>query len=65
MISGSQNESAISRDSFATLMSMAERGVLKPVIDSVVPFTNIVDAHRRVDTGRKVGSVVLTHTRDC
>jgi hypothetical protein len=30
------------------------------VIDSVLPFDQIVDAHRRVDTGHKVGSLVLT-----
>jgi hypothetical protein len=29
------------------------------VIDSVVPFEQIVDAHRRVDSGHKVGSLVL------
>jgi len=30
------------------------------VIDTVLPFTQIVDAHRRVDSGRKVGSLALT-----
>jgi hypothetical protein len=30
------------------------------VIDSVLPFAQIVEAHRRVDSGHKVGSVVLT-----
>jgi NADPH:quinone reductase-like Zn-dependent oxidoreductase len=34
--------------------------VLKPVIDSVLPFAQIVEAHRRVDTGHKAGSIVLT-----
>ena len=33
---------------------------MKPVIDSVVPFAQIVEAHRRVDGGHKVGSVVVT-----
>jgi NADPH:quinone reductase-like Zn-dependent oxidoreductase len=47
-------------DLLRTLMAMAERGALTPVIDSVVPFDRIVDAHRRVDTGHKVGSVVVT-----
>jgi NADPH:quinone reductase-like Zn-dependent oxidoreductase len=46
-------------DGYATLMSLAERGVLTPVIDSVLPFEQIVDAHRRVDGGHKVGSLVL------
>jgi NADPH:quinone reductase-like Zn-dependent oxidoreductase len=47
-------------DHYRTLMSLAERGKLKPVIDSVLPFAQIVEAHRRVDSGHKVGSVVLT-----
>jgi NADPH:quinone reductase-like Zn-dependent oxidoreductase len=47
-------------DHYRTLMSLAERGELTPVIDSVLPFAQIVEAHRRVDSGHKVGSVVLT-----
>jgi NADPH:quinone reductase-like Zn-dependent oxidoreductase len=43
-----------------TLVSLAEQGVLKPVIDSVLPFAQIAEAHRRVDTGHKVGTIVLT-----
>ena len=42
-----------------TLMSLAEQGVLKPVIDSVLPSARVADAHRRVDSGHKVGSLVL------
>jgi NADPH:quinone reductase-like Zn-dependent oxidoreductase len=42
----------------------AERGALKPVIDTVLPFTQIVQAHRRVGGGHKVGSVVLTFGQD-
>jgi Zinc-binding dehydrogenase len=34
------------------------------VIDSVLPFSEIVDAHRRVDSGHKVGSLVLTFADD-
>jgi NADPH:quinone reductase-like Zn-dependent oxidoreductase len=49
----------ISADHLETLLALAERGVIRPVIDSVVPFDQIVDAHRRVDSGHKVGSVVL------
>ena len=64
VVSGSQNDSLISGDSLRTLMSLAERGVLKPVIDSVLPFAQIAEAHRRVDGGHKVGSVVLTFGQD-
>jgi len=45
---------------YASLLEMAEEGTLRPVIDTVLPFEEIVAAHRRVDGGHKVGSVVLT-----
>ena len=50
--------------SYRTLMSLAEQGVLKPVIDTILPFEQIVEAHRRVDGGHKVGSIVLTFGND-
>ncbi len=52
--------SKVSGEIYGTLMSLAEQGVLKPVVDTVLPFDQIVEAHRRVDSGHKVGSVVLT-----
>lgn len=42
------------------LMDLADAGHLKPVIDSTYTLDQIVDAHRRVDSGRKVGSVIVT-----
>ena len=51
---------SMNADDYRTLMSLAERSELRPVIDSVLPFAEIVEAHRRVDSGHKVGSVVLT-----
>lgn len=56
--------SKVSGEIYRTLMSLAEQGVLKPVIDTVLPFEQIVEAHRRVDGGHKVGSVVLTFGKD-
>jgi NADPH:quinone reductase-like Zn-dependent oxidoreductase len=47
-------------EDYRTLLSLAARGELKPVIDTTLPFARIVEAHRRVDSGHKVGSVVLT-----
>lgn len=47
------------------LMGLAQAGHLRPVIDSMYPLERIVEAHRRVDSGRKVGSVVVTIWRDC
>lgn len=58
-IAGTPNADAIA-DSYRTLMTLAEQGAIKAVIDTVLPFAQIVDAHRRVDSGRKVGSLVLT-----
>jgi NADPH:quinone reductase-like Zn-dependent oxidoreductase len=54
----------VSGETYRTLMSLAEQGVLKPVIDTVLPFEQIVEAYRRVDGGHKVGSVVLTFDKD-
>jgi NADPH:quinone reductase-like Zn-dependent oxidoreductase len=50
---------SFSGDRLGTLMSLAEQGVLKPVVDSVLPFAQVADAHRRVDSGHKVGSLLL------
>jgi NADPH:quinone reductase-like Zn-dependent oxidoreductase len=55
---------AFSADRYRTLLSLAERGALKPVIDSVLPFEQIVEAHRRVDGGHKAGSMVVTFGGD-
>ena len=42
------------------LANWARAGRYAPLIDSTYPFDRIVDAHARVDTGRKRGSVVVT-----
>ncbi len=62
--SNANDSSTTTADRYQTLMSLAEQAVLKPVIDSVLPFAQIVEAHRRVDGGHKVGSVVLTFGQD-
>jgi NADPH:quinone reductase-like Zn-dependent oxidoreductase len=54
----------VTGESYRTLMSLAQQGVLRPVIDTVLPFEQIVEAHRRVDGGHKVGSIVLTFGKD-
>ena len=46
------------------LAKLAEEGVLKPVIDSIYPLEDIVQAHARVDTGHKVGNVLVTMEHD-
>lgn len=56
VIAGSFDESAAL---VADLADMASRGELKPSIDSVFVFADIVKAHERVDTGRKTGAVIV------
>ena len=48
-----------SAEALAGVAALAEAGTLRPVIDSIYGLDDIVDAHRRVATGRKRGSVVL------
>jgi NADPH:quinone reductase-like Zn-dependent oxidoreductase len=59
VVSAGVKDSSVSAEGYRTLMSLAEDGVLRPVMDSVLPFEQIVEAYRRVDGGHKVGSVVL------
>jgi NADPH:quinone reductase-like Zn-dependent oxidoreductase len=42
------------------LADLAARGEFRPVIDRTFPLSEIVEAHRLVDSGRKTGSVVVT-----
>jgi NADPH:quinone reductase-like Zn-dependent oxidoreductase len=41
---------------------LAESGAIVPVIDRVVPFEAIAEAHQRVDGGHKAGNVVVAMT---
>jgi NADPH:quinone reductase-like Zn-dependent oxidoreductase len=47
-------------DDLRLLVSLAESGALKPVIDRRYQLERIADAHGYVETGRKRGSVVIT-----
>jgi NADPH:quinone reductase-like Zn-dependent oxidoreductase len=42
------------------LRDLVDRGEYRAVVDRVYPFEEFADAHRFVDTGTKVGNVVLT-----
>jgi NADPH:quinone reductase-like Zn-dependent oxidoreductase len=42
------------------LKRLCEAGAFKPVIDRRYPLARIAEAHARVDSGRKVGNVIVT-----
>lgn len=47
------------RTDMVHLLDLAARGVLRAVVDRVLPLAGAVEAHRYVDTGRKRGAVLL------
>jgi NADPH:quinone reductase-like Zn-dependent oxidoreductase len=42
------------------LIGLVESGAYRPVIDRTYPFERIVEAFRYVETGQKIGNVVIT-----
>ena len=50
----------VNRDDLQFLAKLCETGAFTPILDCVLPFEDIQAAYRRVDSGRKRGSVVLT-----
>ena len=45
---------------FARLLDLVASGDLRVVVSRTMPLDDVAEAHRVVDTGRKVGNVVLT-----
>lgn len=60
VINADDNKDAFSSDRLERIVELAEAGAIKPVIGATFPFEEIAEAHRLVDTGHKVGSVVVT-----
>jgi NADPH:quinone reductase-like Zn-dependent oxidoreductase len=46
-------------DDVRALVALAAEGAYRAVIDAVLPMARVAEAHARVDSGRKRGSVVL------
>lgn len=42
------------------LKVLAERGQVRPVIDSVLPLEQVADAHRKIEAGGMKGKIVIT-----
>jgi NADPH:quinone reductase-like Zn-dependent oxidoreductase len=59
LLTGDDEKKVMSSQMYARLMDMLQTGALKPVIDSEFDLDDIIAAHHRVDTGRKVGAVVV------
>jgi NADPH:quinone reductase-like Zn-dependent oxidoreductase len=64
VLSAGLNDEPAGAEEGREIMALAGNGVLRPVIDRTLVFDDIVDAHRHVDTGHKVGSVVVTLNGD-
>lgn len=44
---------------FEFLLELIEAGSLQVVIDQALPLDDIAEAHRRIDSGRKKGNIVI------
>jgi NADPH:quinone reductase len=48
------------REKIQALATLAGRGQVRPVIDSVLPLEKVADAHRKLESGGMRGKIVLT-----
>jgi NADPH:quinone reductase-like Zn-dependent oxidoreductase len=59
VVSGSERDAKLHLGSIEKLLELAAAGSIHPVIGTVLPFEQIAEAYRLVDSGHKVGNVVL------
>lgn len=50
---------ALAREFSSTVLPLLSSGKIRPVIDRVVPFTDIADAHRQMEENDTFGKIVL------
>lgn len=60
VVNADDNKEAFSGAVYRELVTLVESGAVRPVVDSTYPFDRIAEAHARVDTGHKVGAVLVT-----
>ncbi len=48
-------------EELTALKEMIEDGKIRPIIDRVYPIENAIEAHQRVESEQRLGSVILTH----
>ncbi len=51
-----------SGENLATIAKLVDEGVLRPVVDSVLPLSQVAQAHERVEAGHCRGKIVLDTT---
>ncbi len=54
-----EEKAQVAREAAAELVPMFERGLLRPVIDRVLPMAELGDAHARMEADDNVGKIVL------
>ena len=55
-----EEKSSIAQQIHQQLWPLIERGAIKPVLDQIFPFTQVIDAHQRMESGQHIGKIVLT-----
>jgi NADPH:quinone reductase-like Zn-dependent oxidoreductase len=47
-------------ENLSALMELADQGLIHPTETTFIPFDNVADAHRLIESGQSKGKIVLT-----